>query len=95
MSKNIFVFVVCGAKEHIDTLHFSLNYLKRYSKCEIIVLTDSKRNEIKIKHNHVLEATAPKHFSHHQASIYLKTGIHKFLPKGNNYCYFDFTCHFN
>ena len=30
MTKEAYVFVVCGSKEHIDTLHFSLNYLKSY-----------------------------------------------------------------
>lgn len=87
--KNIFVFVVCGAKEHIDTLHFSLGYLQKYSQKEIWVLTDAKRNEIPIQHDHVIDIETPKDFDHHQASIYLKTGIHKFLPKGHRYCYLD------
>ena len=30
--KNIFVFVVCGGIEHIDTLHYSLEALKKFSK---------------------------------------------------------------
>ena len=87
--KNIFVFVVCGAQEHIDTLHFSLEYLKKYSENEILVLTDSSRNEIAIEHDKVIDITTPQDFNHHQAIIYLKTGIHKFLPQGNNYCYLD------
>lgn len=86
---NKFVFVVCGAKEHIDTLHFSLERLKRYSQNEIIVLTDSLRNETKIEHSLIIDVETPKHFNHHQASIYLKTGIYNFLPKGYNYCYLD------
>lgn len=89
MSKNIFVFVVCGGKEHIDTLHFSLKYLNRFSKCNILVVTDSSRNEIPLNHNDIVDVETPKEFNHHQASIYLKTGLHKFLPKGNNYCYLD------
>lgn len=87
--KNIFVFVVCGAQEHIDTLHFSLDYLKKYSKNEILIITDSSRNEIGIEHESIIDIETPAHFNNHQASIYLKTGIHKFLPKGNNYCYLD------
>ncbi|MCB0540987.1 MAG: hypothetical protein KDE33_25980 [Bacteroidetes bacterium] len=86
---NKFVFVVCGAKEHIDTLHYSLERLKKYSQNEIIVLTDSTRNAIKVEHSLIIDIETPKHFNHHQASIYLKTGIYKFLPKGNNYCYLD------
>ena len=89
MSTNIFVFVVCGAKEHIDTLHFSLEYLKKYSKNSIYIVTDKTRNEIAIKHTSIINISTPEQYNHHQASIYLKTGLHKFLPKGNKYCYLD------
>lgn len=86
---NKFIFVVCGGKEHIETLHFSLKYLKKNSSNEIIVVTDSKRNEIPLNHENIVDVETPQNFNHHQASIYLKTGLHKFLPKGNNYCYLD------
>lgn len=86
---NKFIFVVCGAKEHIDTLHFSLEYLKKHSKNEIWILTDSSRNEIPIIHDKIVDIQTPEKFDHHQASIFLKTGIHKFFPKGNHYCYLD------
>ena len=89
MSKNKFVFVVCGAPEHIDTLHFSLRYLKHYSANEIIVVTDATRNEIPVVHEHIVDVKTPEDFTHHQASIYLKVGLNKFLPKGFNYCYLD------
>lgn len=89
MNKNIFVFVVCGSKEHIETLHFSLNYLKRFSQNEIYIITDTTRNEISIKHDLIIDVNTPENFNHHQASIYLKTGLYKYLPKENNYCYTD------
>lgn len=89
MSKNIFIFVVCGAKEHIDTLHFSLKYLQKYSKNEIWVLTDSTRNEIAIQHDKIIDVKTPDDYDNHQASIYLKTGIYQFVPTGNKYCYLD------
>lgn len=89
MNNNIFVFVVCGAEEHIATLHFSLAYLKKYSKCPIYIVTDEARNEIAIEHDSIINIETPKNYNHHQASIYLKTGLPKFLPKGNNYCYLD------
>jgi hypothetical protein len=89
VNKNIFIFVVCGAKEHIDTLHFSLVYLKKHSKNEIWVLTDSSRNEITIHHDKIIDVKTPEELNHHQASIYLKTGVYKFVPNGNQYCYLD------
>jgi len=84
-----FVFVACGAKEHIQTLHFSLKALKRFSDYPIFVVTDSKRNEIPVEHENVLDTTTPAEFSHHQASIYLKTSLHRILPQGKRYCYLD------
>lgn len=90
MSKNIFIFVVCGAKEHIDTLHFSLPYLQKRTKNEIWILTDSTRNETPIQYEgKIIDIKTPKEFDNHQASIYLKTGIYQFVPKGNRYCYLD------
>ncbi|MEZ5002445.1 MAG: hypothetical protein R2730_05350 [Chitinophagales bacterium] len=89
MSKNAFVFVVCGDDEHINTLNYSIKALRSYSRKDIYVVTDRSRNEVDIEHDNVLDIQTPKEFSNHQASIYLKTGLHKFLPKGNNYCYLD------
>jgi hypothetical protein len=89
MPANKFVFVVCGAREHLDTLHFSLAYIRHFSKNEIIVVTDAGRNEIAVEHDNVIDIKTPENFTHHQASIYLKTGLHRFLPKGHNYCYLD------
>ncbi len=87
--KQIFVFAVCGAREHIDTLHFSLKALQRFSEKEVLIVTDSRRNEIPVVHPNILDVQTPEAYNHHQASIYLKTGFHKLLPKGNDYCYLD------
>ncbi|MDD2635769.1 MAG: hypothetical protein PHW82_09750 [Bacteroidales bacterium] len=86
---NKFIFVVTGGKEHIEELNFSLKFLRHFSKNEIIVITDSKRNEIKIEHESIIDVKTPTEFNNHQASIFLKTGIHKHLNPGNNYCYLD------
>lgn len=87
---NKFVFVVCGASEFIDELNYSLNFLRYFSKNEIIVITDASRNEIPIEHNNIIDIKTPLEFNNHQASIYLKTGIHKYLDlENNNYCYLD------
>lgn len=84
-----FVFVVCGAREHTDTLHYSLRALLRNTNLPVYIVTDTTRNEQPINHNRIIDIETPKHFNHHQASIYLKTGLHKFLPKGPLYCYLD------
>jgi hypothetical protein len=89
MGANIFVFVACGNKEHIETLHVSLTALKRFSKNPIWVVTDPSRNAVPIQHEHIIACDTPRHFSHHQASIFLKTRLHHLLPRGNRYCYLD------
>ncbi len=88
-NKHAFVFVVCGTKEHIRTLNFSLKALKKYTSNEIIVVTDSKRNEELIEHQLIIDTQTPSKFSNHQASIWLKTSLHKILPKDKVYCYLD------
>jgi hypothetical protein len=84
-----FVFVVCGAQEHLDTLQVALRALTHHSKNEIVVVTDSRRNASEIDWPHVVDVHTPEHFNHHQASIYLKTGLHRHLPAGRLYCYLD------
>lgn len=84
-----FVFVVCGERKHIETLHFSLKALKRFSDYSIFVVTDSKRNEIPVKHEYILDISTPPELNDHQASIYLKTSLHRILPSGKRYCYLD------
>jgi hypothetical protein len=87
--ENCFVFVVCGTEAHIETLHFSLERLKKYSQAKIIILTDSSRNELEISHDNIVDIATNVKMNHHQASIFLKTGIHQFLPVGPTYCYLD------
>jgi hypothetical protein len=89
MNDNAFVFVVCGEKEHINTLNFSVRALKRFSGKKIIVITDKSRNKAEIEHDNVIDVTTRKDFTNHQASIFLKTSLHKIIESGNNYCYLD------
>jgi len=89
LTDDVFVFVVCGAREHIDTIHYSLKALRRFTDKRIMVVTDSQRNVTPVMHSDLIDIETPLHFNHHQASIYLKTGLHKFLPTGKRYCYLD------
>ena len=89
MSKKIFVFTVCGENKHIHTLNFVLPYIRQFTKNEVLVVTDLKRNIIRIDHDNILDIDTPKRFNHHQASIYLKTGLFKIIEGENQYCYLD------
>lgn len=88
-SDEIFVFVVCGADEHIDALHFSIKALQTHSSKKIIVVTDSHRNEKPITFPNVIDFKTPEIYNNHQASIFLKTNLHRILPQGSLYCYLD------
>jgi hypothetical protein len=87
--RKAFVFVVCGDDKHIHTLKFSLRYLKHYSRLPVIVVTDTARNSVALEHEHVIDVRTPEALDHHQASIWLKTGLHNILPFPGEYCYLD------
>jgi hypothetical protein len=70
-------------------LHRSLEYLRPRTALPIIVVTDTRRNEIGIDHPTVIDVETPGRFSHHQASIFLKTGLHRVLPPHREYAYLD------
>lgn len=89
MTKEAFVFVVCGDAEHIDTLHYSLAALRKFSQKDIVIVTDLSRNEKEIVHDAIVDFKTPQNLDHHQASIFLKTSLHRYLQKGRKYCYLD------
>lgn len=84
-----FVYAVCGGAGHIRTLHRSLEYLRARTVLPIIVVTDTRRNELVIDHPSVIDIKTPDGLNHHQASIFLKTGLNKFLPGDTEYAYLD------
>lgn len=87
--ENTFVFVVCGDDVHIDTLNFSIRYLRHFSQQRIVVVTDLKRNNKTIKHDQIIDVATPSGLNHHQASIYLKTSLHRHLDTTQTCCYID------
>ncbi|MFH0865917.1 MAG: hypothetical protein V1904_06965, partial [Bacteroidota bacterium] len=80
---------VCGEDSHIRTLNFSIHCLKKFSKNQILVVTDKTRNTKEIEHDNIIDIPTQKDFSSHQASIFLKTSLHKIVEPGNFYCYLD------
>jgi len=88
-TKPCFVFAVCGAASHLDEMHMALSVLRRHSRADICVVTDSRRNEIPVVWPDVVDVETPAGLDNHQASIYLKTRLHRLLPIGPRYCYLD------
>ncbi len=84
-----FVFVVCGAKEHIDTLRFSHAALKARTQLPIYIITDPSRNEEPIDLKNCIDVEVESKYDNHQASIFLKTSLHRYLPIHEKYCYLD------
>lgn len=85
------VFVVCGPEMHVMTLTTAVRHLRPLTRLEIWVVTDSTRNVRPIPTDgidHLVDVRAPEHFDDHQASIWLKTGVHRHLPAGE-WCYLD------
>ena len=70
-------------------LHRSLEFLRSRTALPIIVVTDTRRNEIDIDHSTVIDVQTPDRLNHHQASIFLKTGLHRVLPPHRDYVYLD------
>jgi hypothetical protein len=85
-----FVFVVCGDRSYIDTLNTAMRCLRARTKQRIVVITDSRRNDSAIEADAIIDIETPLEFNHHQASVYLKTSIHRYLNlELGRYCYLD------
>ncbi len=86
-----FVFVVCGPRSQVLTLRTAIRHLRPVTRAEIWVLTDRRRNEqvIDIEGvDHLVDVATPGDLDDHQASIWLKTSLHRHLPVGE-WCYLD------
>lgn len=84
-----FVFVVCGAAAHVETLAVALRHLRAFSRNPIVVVTDARRNALPVAHDLVIDCPAPEGLSDAQAAIYLKTSLHRILDPRHRYCYLD------
>jgi hypothetical protein len=85
------VFVVCGGALHIDTLRTAVAHLRPLTSLEIWVVTDSRRNVHPIDTDgvdRVVDVATPAELDDHQASIWLKTSVHRHVPPGE-WCYLD------
>ncbi len=84
---NAFVYAVTG-NAHIEQVNRSLRFLKHFSRQEIVVV--ASRSDLPIGHDQIVRAEVPEEFNNHQASILLKTGLHRQLDLGGKtWCYLD------
>src|SRR5579862_9118503 len=87
MKKDAFVFVVCGER-HAARLNLSLKFLKKFSRRDIIVVKN--RASLKLDCDQVIAPKVPAGLDNHQASIFLKTSLHKILARERRrFCYLD------
>jgi glycosyltransferase involved in cell wall biosynthesis len=87
MKKDAFVFVVCGER-HAARLNLTLKFLKKFSRCDIMVVKN--RASLKLDCDQVITPKVPAGLDHHQASIFLKTSLHKILARERRrFCYLD------
>ncbi len=85
------VFVACGDDMHLVTLAVATEHLAALSSLEIWVVTDTTRNGMAVDEtqvDRVVDVRTPEELDHHQASIWLKTGLGELLPEGE-WCYLD------
>ncbi|NLN73329.1 MAG: hypothetical protein GX140_03680 [Bacteroidales bacterium] len=85
-----FIYAVCGDDEYIDSLNISLKTFAKRSKANILVVSDLSRNKKKIEYDKVINIEVDKSLNNHQASIFLKTSLHRYvdIEKGK-FCYID------
>lgn len=89
MSGRGFVFAVCGGEEHLRRLDQALGFLAAFSRHEVTVVTDPRRNPRPIAGARVVEVATPAGLDDRGAAIWLKTSLPELLPGPEPRCYLD------
>jgi hypothetical protein len=82
-SANLFVYAVTG-NAHVEQVNLSLRFLKHFSRQDILVV--AARYDSKIEHDQVVRIDVPERFDNHQASILMKTGLHRIVGDTERIC---------
>jgi hypothetical protein len=82
-TSNLFVYALCG-DNHVDAVNTSLQFLKHFTRQQILVV--EARCTAPIQHDQVLSFEIPGRFDNHQASIVLKTNLHRLIAVGTRCC---------
>lgn len=89
-SENLFAYVIVGDSQ-VPRLNHSLAFLKRFVRCEVVVVAG--RCSAPIHHDQIVRPCVETCFDNHQASILLKTNLHRVLggldKLGFTCCYLD------
>ena len=84
-----YVLVACGEAIHTRSLQYALRQLQAFSDKKVWVVTDQRRNEETIDYPLLIDIQTPTDLTNHQAAIYLKTSLHRYLDMQHLYCYLD------
>jgi hypothetical protein len=83
LAKNLFVYALCGDR-HADLVNTSLRFLKHFTRQDVLVV--ASRCEPQINHDQVIQLESPAEFDNHQASILLKTNLHRLAGGADRRC---------
>ena len=85
--KHLFAYALCG-DSHGAFVNTSLRFLKRFTNQDIVVV--AARCSTPIEHDQVFRSDIPDEFDNHQASILLKTNLHRLVgDRQRRCCYLD------
>jgi hypothetical protein len=85
--RDLFAYVIVGDSQ-VPRLNHSLRFLKQFSRQDIVVV--ASRCRAAIHHEQILRPRVPARFDDHQASILLKTNLHRVLGQPDRpCCYLD------
>jgi hypothetical protein len=89
-ARTLFAYVIVGDSQ-VARLNRSLEFLKRFVHCEVVVV--AARCSAPIQHDQIVRPSVEPRFDDHQASILLKTNLHRVLGVSDNPrftgCYLD------
>jgi hypothetical protein len=86
-SPNSFVYSVCG-DAHAELVNISLRFLKHFTRQEVLVV--AARTAAPIHHDQVIRLEAGAEYDDRQASILLKTNLHRLIEnRAGRCCYLD------
>ena len=82
-----FVLIGCGDR-YVTRINRALHFLKKATRTEIVVLR--ARSGIIVDHDQVVECLPPAQFTNSEASVAMKTNVHRLMGDAPGYsCYLD------